>query len=652
MPSLPWLQRVLEKRAQSVVTHVVRHSAWQAVRHTAAAHQILTPEQQRVSEWLQSEAVTRHLREQVETMPSPGRTMTVPPSDVAPVSEAPVVSETEPVAPSHRDAMENSSTANTLNVAPSTIPDRAAVPMNDPLGLAKVREEVVAPALQLPVKTAVAGQGAAPPVKIAAVGSVETPSANAMAAAALPTRSSAAVSNASSRSAIAAEPARLPERVVVERTMDEALEAVRTTTSSADGAERSTADVLMARVSSPIVVERSGLRQVATEPITRPVTTTPTRLPERTRTVDGEVLVPIVGNARELAPRLEPAPVAQDERRREPEPLTPTSIPTVREASREATRIEQPVVATREVEPTRPVTTDVRDETAPPLATRDGATDATPTPASVPSDDPRDPVLDENSGCRSELFACDQLNTWTLGVPLAQVRQLPRSTYAVAVMAIRGEPPRAMVLDPYRQQVALCALGAESSAETTMDQLMQRASPLQSDLMRLEIAGECPAEVSQSLAAVAPTTTTTRTVTSDEEAYVFRTRLSDGEEIGLDASGNILRLGEQLSRLGRLAFSPRRGLLAADRALLFAASDTTVAFVETAPVTILATEHLQLPYARARLSALLELPSSLGNGLLLIHQLDGQSIITWLPHRANAAPADTSSDTTTTDVRR
>ena len=222
------------------------------------------------------------------------------------------------------------------------------------------------------------------------------------------------------------------------------------------------------------------------------------------------------------------------------------------------------------------------------------------------------------------------MTTWSIGAPLTTVTRIRRTPYTIAVLPIRGDELRVMIFDPYREQVALCRLEENAPAENDVATLMARATTLTQALRSVAAMMPCPVAVYRVVQRALSTDATT-----NEERFVFQTKLDDGSEIGIDHDGLLLRLGAQMGRLGRLPFTPKIGRLSADHKTVFAASDSTVAFIDTAPLTILAAEFLRVPYERAQLISLIDLPAESGGGLMLVHQVDEQSIITWLPRRAD-----------------
>lgn len=549
--SVPWLQRILQRPK----THV---SLWQSVRATAQEHEIFTPEQQMIHSLLRQEAEERHAREQVS----------------APVVQLPVPGATAPTIVVSAPPPNGSPVA----IAPRMLP-AAGPPVQDPLGLAGVRENVVPITTDAKARK-LANAGASPSAandgvdpKLTAKGSVaERTNTGTAAATTLPTRRVATEPSvpATSSDVTAAAPQ----------------EFASETYASESGGQRADARAPLQQgtpgtvTSAPVVVSRIP----AGAPITQPAS---------------RIAAPI----RPIGVPTSPARVETEQPRAGGEPLPP-----VRAASPENIG---DLAVPRESEPLE----------------RRGA-DAAPVPAPA-----------EQRTCRSEIFDCDRLTTWSIGMALAAVTRVRRTNYTVALLPIRDDA-RAMILDPYGQTVVLCTI-TDEDVDGDLDELISRGTSLTSRLSSLEVVGDCPSIVhrafQRALASEEAAQAESERIAAADERILFRARLNEREEIGLDRDGNILRLeAEPVSRVGRLPFTPKLGHLSYDRSLLFAASDTELAFIDTDPYTLLSSEYLHISYERPELQAIIDLPSDeAGSGLMLVHQVGDQSVITWLPRRAS-----------------
>lgn len=336
---------------------------------------------------------------------------------------------------------------------------------------------------------------------------------------------------------------------------------------------------------------------------------------------------------------------------------TGTSAPVVVSRIPAGAPITQP--ASRVAAPIRPFGVPATPVRAEPEQPRAGGEPLPPVRAAIPENigdlaAPREPEPIERRGadtvppapaeqrtCRSEIFDCDGLTTWSIGVPLTAVTRVRRTNYTVALFPIRDEA-RAMILDPRSQTVVLCRVADEETrVENDLDELMSRGTSLTRRLSSLEVVGDCPIIIhrafQRALASEEAAQAEAERIAADDERIIFRTHLNEREEIGLDRDGNILRLeDEPVSRVGRLPFTPKLGHLSHDRSMLFAASDTQVALIDTDPYTLLSSEYLHVSYESPVLEAIIDLPSDVaGSGLMLVHQVGDQSVITWLPRRAN-----------------
>lgn len=537
--SVPWLQRILQRPKMHV-------SLWQSVRATAQVHEIFTPEQQMIHALLRQEAEERLVREQRASVPVV--------QQAAPGVPAPTV--VAPVPPPG---------GSPVAIAPRMFPAAGPQAM-DPLGLAGVREQVVATDAGAK-NTAAAGtnpsavkDGTSP--KLSAKGSVASPAnTGTTAATTLPTRQGVTESPAPATSATSSA--------------EFVADTLASTPQGTTGVSAST----------PIVVSRIPAGAPITQPASR-----------------------IAAPVRPLGAPTSPTRVEDVRPRAGGEPLPP-----VRTASPESIG---DLAAPREPEPPEPIE-------------RRGA-DAAPIPAPA-----------EQRSCRSEIFDCDGLTTWSIGVPLTAVTRVRRTHYTVALFPIRDEA-RAMILDPRSQTVVLCRVADEETREETdLEELISHGTSLTRRLSSLEVVGDCPSIVhrafQRALASEEAAQAEAERIAATEERIIFRARLNEREEIGLDRDGNILRLeDEPVSRVGRLSFTPKLGHLSYDRSMLFAASDTQLAFIDTDPYTLLSSEYLHVSYERPELQAIIDLPADeAGSGLMLVHQVGDQSIITWLPRRAS-----------------